>query len=69
VGSLAINDQTITIAGGANHPQAVDLPPGTYSCELLVSGHLARTGTITVATGETWALELGDDDKKPDQIY
>ncbi|WP_409191387.1 hypothetical protein [Bradyrhizobium sp. RDM4] len=69
VASLAINDQTIKIAGGANHPQTLDLPPGTYSCELLVSGHLARTGTTTVATGETWALELGDDDKKPDQIY
>ncbi len=69
VASLAINDQTIKIAGGANHPQTLDLPPGTYSYELLVSGHLAHTGTITVASGETWALELGDDDKKPDQIY
>jgi hypothetical protein len=68
--SLAINDQTIKIAGGVNHPQTLDLPPGTYSYELLVSNRLVSTDTITVAAGETWALRLGSDgDKKPDQIY
>jgi hypothetical protein len=69
VASLAINGQTIEIAGGANHPQTLDLPPGTYSYELLVSGHLLRTDTITLAAGEAWSLGLDDDDKKPDQIY
>uniref|UniRef100_UPI0030C6B978 hypothetical protein n=1 Tax=Bradyrhizobium sp. TM233 TaxID=2599801 RepID=UPI0030C6B978 len=69
VASLAINDQTIKIAGGENHPQTLDLPPGTYSYQLVVSGHTLRTNTITVAAGETWSLQLGDDDRKPDQIY
>ncbi|MGY8633054.1 hypothetical protein RAD15_11315 [Bradyrhizobium sp. 14AA] len=69
VASLEINDQTIEIAGGVNHPQMLDLPPGTYSYALLVSGHRVRTDTITVAAGETWGLRLGDDDRKPDQIY
>lgn len=69
VASLAINAQTIKIAGGVNHPQTLDLPPGTYSYELLVSGHLVRTSTITVASGEAWSLSLDDNDKKPDQIY
>lgn len=69
VASLVINDQTIRIAGGENHPQTLDLPPGTYSYALLVSGYRVRTDTITVAAGEAWSLSLGDDDKKPDQIY
>ena len=30
VAALAINGQTIEIAGGVNHPQTPDLPPGTY---------------------------------------
>jgi hypothetical protein len=68
VASLTINDQTIKIAGGENHPQTLDLPPGTYSYKLVVSGYMLRTDTITVASGETWSLSLGDD-KKPDQIY
>ncbi|WP_458191682.1 hypothetical protein [Bradyrhizobium sp. UFLA05-153] len=66
VASLVINDQTIKIAGGENHPQVLDLPPGTYSYQLLVSGHLVRTDTITLASGETWDLH---DDKEPSQIY
>jgi hypothetical protein len=69
VASLVINDQTIEIAGGVNHPQVLDLPPGTYSYALLLSGLRVRTDTITVAAGEAWSLSLGDDDKKPDQIY
>lgn len=69
VASLVINDQTIKIAGGVNHPQSLDLPPGTYSYGLLLSGHRVRTDTITVAAGETWSLRLDDDDKKSDQIY
>lgn len=69
VASLMIDDRTIRIAGGANHPQMLDLPPGTYSYELLVSGHPVGTSTITVASGEAWSLRLGDDDKTPDQIY
>lgn len=67
--ALAINGQTIEIAGGVNHPQTLDLPPGTYRYALLVSGHRVHTDTITVAAGEAWSLGLGDDDKKPDQIY
>lgn len=67
--SLTINDQTIKIAGGVNHPQTLDLPPGKYSYKLVVSGYAVRTDTITVASGEAWSLSLGDDDKKPDQIY
>ena len=66
VASLVINDQTIKIAGGENHPQVLDLPPGTYSYELLASGHLVRTDTITLASGEAWDLH---DDKKPSQVY
>jgi len=66
VASLVINGQTIEIAGGENHPQTLDLPPGTYSYELLVSGRLVRTDSITVASGEAWDLH---DDRKPDQIY
>jgi len=69
VASLAINGQTIKIAGGENHPQALDLPPGTYSYQLVVSGYTLRSDTITVAAGETWSLPLGDDDRKPDRIY
>ncbi|QPF91729.1 hypothetical protein [Bradyrhizobium commune] len=69
VASLTINDQTIKIAGGVNHPQTLDLPPGTYSYELIVSGYPVRTCSITVASGETWSLSLGNDDKEPDQIY
>lgn len=68
VASLTINDQTIKIAGGINHPQTLDLPPGKYSYQLVVSGYRLRTDTITVASGEAWSLGL-DDDKKPDQIY
>ncbi|WP_445218816.1 hypothetical protein ACKWRH_00035 [Bradyrhizobium sp. Pa8] len=68
VASLMINDQTVKIAGGVNHPQALDLPPGTYSYKLVLSGYPVRTDSITVASGETWSLTL-DDDKKPDQIY
>ncbi|SEO22132.1 hypothetical protein SAMN05443254_12223 [Bradyrhizobium sp. OK095] len=68
VASLTINDQTIEIAGGENHPQMLDLPPGTYSYELVVSGYRLRTDTITVASGEAWSISF-DDDKKPDQIY
>ena len=68
VASLVINDQTIKIASGENHPQTLDLPPGTYSYALLVSGYRVRTDTITVAAGEAWSLTL-DGDKKPDQIY
>lgn len=66
VASLVINDQTIKIEGGVNHPQMLDLPPGTYSCELLVSGRRLRTDTITLASGEAWSLH---DDKKPSQVY
>jgi len=66
VASLVINDQTIKIAGGENHPQTLDLPPGTYSYKLVVSGYTLRTDTITVASGEAWSLS---DDKKPDQVY
>jgi hypothetical protein len=66
VASLVINDQTIKIAGGVNHPQTLDLPPGTYPFELLVSGHPVRTDTVTLASGEAWGLH---DDKKPSQIY
>jgi hypothetical protein len=69
VASLAINGQTIEIAGGVNHPQTLDLLPGTYSYALLVSGHRVHTDTITVDAGEAWSLSLGDDDKKSDQIY
>lgn len=69
VASLVINDQTIKIAGGVNHPQMLDLPPGTYSYGLLLSGHRVRSDTITVAAGETWSLRFDDDDKKSDQIY
>jgi hypothetical protein len=69
VASLTINDRTVKIAGGANHPQTLDLPPGTYSYELRVSGHLSRTDTITLAAGEAWSLRWDDDDQKPDQIY
>ena len=69
VASLAINDQTIKIVGGAGHPQALDLPPGKHSYELLVSGHPARTDTITVAMGEAWDLRLGSEGDKPFQIY
>ncbi|WLB54426.1 hypothetical protein [Bradyrhizobium japonicum] len=68
VASLMINDQTVKIAGGVNHPQTLDLPPGKYSYKLVVSGYPLRTDTITVATGEAWSLSF-DDDKKPDQIY
>lgn len=66
VASLVINDQTIKIAGGENHPQVLDLPPGTYSYQLRVSGLTLRTDTVTLASGEAWAL---NDDKKPSQIY
>ncbi|MBB4373922.1 hypothetical protein GGD63_006751 [Bradyrhizobium sp. cir1] len=66
VASLVINNQTIEIAGGENHPQVLDLPPGTYSYELRVSGLLVRTDTVTVASGEAWSL---NDDKKPSQVY
>ncbi|MGW1418487.1 hypothetical protein ACWAT4_00030 [Bradyrhizobium manausense] len=69
VASLAINDQTIKIAGGVNHPQTLDLPPGTYSYTLVVSGHRMRTASITVAAGEAWALRLSDDESKSDRIY
>jgi hypothetical protein len=69
VASLAIDDQTIRIAGGPNHPQALDLPPGTYSYALLVSGHRVATSTITVAAGEAWDLELGSDGEKSFQVY
>ncbi|SFJ13076.1 hypothetical protein [Bradyrhizobium sp. Gha] len=69
VAALAINGQTIEIAGGVNHPQTLDLPPGTYSYQLLLSGRTVASSTITVAAGEAWSLRLGDDDKKPDQIY
>lgn len=68
VASLTINDQTIRIAGGENHPQTLDLPPGRYSYKLVVSGYTLRTDTITVASGEAWSLSF-DDDQKPDQIY
>ncbi|MBR0787296.1 hypothetical protein [Bradyrhizobium iriomotense] len=66
VASLVINDQTIRIAGGENHPQTLDLPPGTYSYELRAWGLLLRADTVTVASGEAWSLS---DDKKPSQIY
>jgi hypothetical protein len=69
VASLAIDDQTIKIAGGAGHPQALDLPPGTYSYQLLLSGHPVVTKTITVAKGEAWDLELGSDGDKAFRIY
>lgn len=68
VASLTINDQTIEIAGGVNHPQVLDLPPGTYSYALRVSGHMVHTDTITLAAGEAWSLRLSDDSKS-DQIY
>jgi len=64
--SLVINDQTIRIAGGENHPQTLDLPPGTYPFELLVLGRPVRTDSVTLASGEAWALH---DDKKPSQVY
>jgi hypothetical protein len=66
--SLMINDQTIRIAGGENHPQMLDLPPGTYPYKVVLSGYAVRSDTITIASGETWSLKL-DDDKQPDQIY
>ncbi|WP_349629570.1 hypothetical protein [Bradyrhizobium guangdongense] len=66
VASLVINDRTIKIAGGENHPQMLDLPPGTYSYELLVSGRPVRTDTVTIASGEAWSLH---DDRKPSQVY
>ena len=69
VASLVINAQIIEIAGGENHPQTLDLPPGTYSYQLLLAGRPVHTDTITVAAGEAWSLQLGDDDRKPDQIY
>ena len=69
VTSLVINEQTIEIAGGLNHPQTLDVPPGTYSYALRVSGHLVRTDTITVAADEAWSLRLSDDDNKSDRIY
>jgi hypothetical protein len=69
VASIAINDQTIQIAGGLNNPQTLDVPPGTYSYELHVSGHLVRTDTITVSAGEAWSLKLSNDDSMSDQIY
>ncbi|MBR0744295.1 hypothetical protein JQ582_10180 [Bradyrhizobium japonicum] len=68
VASLMINNQTVKVAGGVNHPQTLDLPPGKYSYKLVVSGYPLRTDTITVAKGEAWSLSF-DDDKKPDQIY
>ncbi|QOZ49919.1 hypothetical protein [Bradyrhizobium sp. CCBAU 53338] len=64
--SLVINDQTIEIAGGENHPQVLDLPPGTYPYELRAWGLLLRADTVTLAAGEAWGLS---DDKKPSQIY
>ena len=69
VATLAINDQIIAIAGGANHPQMLDLPPGKYAYTLLVSGRRVRSDSITVAAGETWGLRFDGDDSKPDQIY
>ncbi|MDN5002924.1 hypothetical protein ACFQZO_19005 [Bradyrhizobium sp. GCM10027634] len=66
VASLIINDQTIEIAGGENHPQTLDLPPGTYRYELRAFGLLLRADTVTLAAGEAWDLS---DDKKPSQIY
>ncbi|PDT88508.1 hypothetical protein CO669_19060 [Bradyrhizobium sp. Y36] len=69
VASLSIDDRTIKIEGGLNHPQTLDLPPGSYSYELHVSGHLVRTDTITLAAGQAWFLRLSDDDSKSDQIY
>jgi hypothetical protein len=66
VASLVINDRTIEIAGGENHPQVLDLPPGTYSYTLLVSGHPIHTDAVTVAAGEAWALH---DDQKASQLY
>jgi len=66
VASLVINDQTIEIAGGENHPQTLDLPPGTYPYELRAFGLLLRADTVTLAAGEAWGLS---DDKKPSQIY
>jgi hypothetical protein len=69
VATLAINNEIIAIAGGANHPQMLDLPPGKYPYTLLVSGRRVRSDTITVAAGETWGLRFDDDNKKPDQIY
>ena len=47
----------------------LDVPPGTYSYELHVSGRLVRTDTITVGAGEAWSLKLRSDDSKSDQIY
>ncbi|OPZ01021.1 hypothetical protein A5906_21365 [Bradyrhizobium sacchari] len=69
VASLAINDQIVKIEGGLNHPQMLDLPPGTYSYQLLVSGHPVRTDSITVAADEAWALRLSDDESKSDRVY
>ncbi|QAU43899.1 hypothetical protein [Bradyrhizobium guangzhouense] len=66
VASLVINDRTIEIAGGENHPQTLDLPPGTYPYELRASGLLLRADTVTLAAGEAWDLS---DDNKPSQIY
>ena len=66
VASLAINGQVIEIAGGANHPQMLDLPPGTYSYTLVVSGRRVCSDTVTVAAGEAGALH---DDRKPSQLY
>ncbi|MBR0698700.1 hypothetical protein JQ599_02185 [Bradyrhizobium diazoefficiens] len=69
VASLAINDQIVKIAGGLNHPQTLDLPPGTYSYTLHVSGHLVRSDTITLAADQAWFLKLRDGDGESDQIY
>jgi hypothetical protein len=69
VATLAINDEIIEIAGGANHPQMLDLPPGKYAYTLLVSGRRVRTDSITVAAGEAWGLRFDGDDSKPDRIY
>ena len=68
VASLVINDQTVNIPGGANHPQTLDLPPGTYAYQLLVSGRPVRSGSVTMAAGEAWSLRLGDD-TAAEQIY
>jgi len=66
VASLVINDRTIEIAGGENHPQMLDLPPGKYPYELRAWGLLLRADTVTLASGEAWSLS---DDQKPSQIY
>lgn len=69
VAALAINGQTIPVAGGAGHPQTLDLPAGTYSYELRVAGRPASRRTITVAVGETWDLRLGSEGDAAFQIY